>query len=71
MNDKEHYKTLIDATTELQEHLFYSEFGGKLDYTDPWMDLYIGLSELRGKLLEEQEMCDHNTTSFVSKTRNL
>ena len=59
MNDKEHYKTLIDATTELQEHLFYSEFGGKLDYTDPWMDLYNGLSELRGKLQEEQEMCEH------------
>ena len=53
-----HYELLIDATTHLQEHLFYSEFGGQLDYSDPWMALYNGLSELRGKMQEEQEMCD-------------
>ena len=53
-----HYNLLLDATTHLQEHLFYSEFGGHLDYDDPWMPLYNGLSELRGKLKEEQEMCE-------------
>ena len=53
-----HYDLLIDSATHLQEHLFYSEFGGHLDYTDPWMSLYNGLSELRGKLKEEQEMCE-------------
>ena len=60
MNDKdeEYFETLISATLDLQGHLFYSEFGGSLDYDDPWMPLYNGLSELRGKLLEEQEMCE-------------
>jgi len=60
MNDKDtvYYDTLVSATQELQEHLFYSEFGGHLDYDDPWMPLYNGLSELRGKLKEEQEMCE-------------
>ncbi len=53
-----HYNLLLDATTHLQEHLFYSEFGGQLDYSDPWMALYNGLSELKGKLQEEQEMCE-------------
>ena len=62
MNDKDtvYYDTLVSATQELQEHLFYSEFGGHLDYDDddPWIPLYNGLSELRGKLKEEQEMCE-------------
>ena len=59
-----HYELLIDATTHLQEHLFYSEFGGKLDYSDPWMDLYNGLSELRGKLAEEKEMSEHTNENL-------
>ena len=70
MNDTKYYKQLVEMCTLLQEHLFYSEFGGKLDYSDPWMPLYNGLSELRGKLEEEKGMCE-NTTSFVSKTRNI
>ena len=70
MNDTKYYKQLVEMSTLLQEHLFYSEFGGKLDYSDPWMPLYNGLSELRGKLEEEKGMCE-NTTSFVSKTRNI
>ena len=53
-----HYNLLIDATTHLQEHLFYSEFGGQLDYSDPWMALYNGLSELMHKLHEEKEMSE-------------
>ena len=58
MNDTKYYKQLVEMSTLLQEHLFYSEFGGKLDYSDPWMPLYNGLSELRGKLLEELDMCE-------------
>jgi len=58
VKDSEHYDALVDATMQLQEHLFYSEFGGHLDYSDPWMPLYNGLVELRGKLKEEKEMCE-------------
>ena len=53
-----YYQKVIDSTLIVQEYLFYSEMEGKLDYDDPWMALYNGLSELRGKLQEEQEMCD-------------
>ena len=53
-----YYEKVMDSTIAVQEYLFYSEMEGKLDYDDPWMALYNGLSELMHKLHEEKEMSE-------------
>ena len=62
---------------EVIEHLLYAEMGGKVDYSDPWYPTFKSLHELKEKSFEEEEGMPYyrhqteNTTSFVSKTRNL
>ncbi len=56
-----YYEKVMDSTLVVQEYLFYSEMEGELDYDDPWMALYNGLSELRGKLADEKELDEMNT----------
>ena len=63
---------------EVIEHLLYSEMGGEVDYNDPWYPTFKSLHELKEKSFEEEEGIPYfrpqgldNTTSFVSKTRNL
>jgi len=41
---------------EVMEYIFYSEMGGKMDYTDPWYPTYHSLSELRYKVWDEEDM---------------
>ena len=50
-----YYEKVMDSTIRVQEYVFYSEMGGELDYDDPWMALYNGLSELMHKLHEEKD----------------
>ena len=53
-----YYEKVMDSTLIVQEYIFYSEMEGELDYDDPWMALYNGLSELRGKLADEKEFSE-------------
>ena len=53
-----YYEKVMDSTIAVQEYLFYSEMEGKLDYDDPWMALYNGLSELMHKLHDEKEFSE-------------
>ena len=56
--EAKYYEKVMDSTLIVQEYIFYSEMEGKLDYDDPWMALYNGLSELMHKLHEEKEMSE-------------
>ena len=58
--EAKYYEKVMDSTLIVQEYIFYSEMEGELDYDDPWMALYNGLSELRGKLADEKEMSEMN-----------
>ena len=53
-----YYEKVMDSTLIVQEYIFYSEMEGELDCNDPWMALYNGLSELRGKLAGEKEFSE-------------
>ena len=53
-----YYEKVMNSTLIVQEYIFYSEMEGELDYDDPWMALYNGLSELRGKLADEKEFSE-------------
>ena len=56
--EAKYYEKVMDSTLIVQEYIFYSEMEGELDYDDPWMALYNGLSELRGKLADEKEFSE-------------
>ena len=56
--EAKYYEKVMDSTLIVQEYIFYSEMEGELDYDDPWMALYNGLSELRGKLYDEKEFSE-------------
>ena len=53
--EAKYYEKVMDSIIIVQEYVFYSEMGGHLDYDDPWMALYNGLSELMHKLHEEKD----------------
>ena len=45
----------IDMTEELMAHIFESEFGGELDASHRFFELYLQLQLLKEKMLKDEE----------------
>jgi len=41
---------------EVRDYILYSEMGGEVDETDPWYSTFELLEELKGKVLDEEDM---------------
>ena len=55
MNNKETILDPIEMTEELMFHIFNSEFGGELDSSHRFFELYLQLQLYKEKMLKDEE----------------
>jgi hypothetical protein len=55
MNNKEILLDPIEMTEQLMAHIFNSEFGGELDSSHRFFELYLQLQLYKEKMLKDEE----------------